>query len=235
MGLYTKTILHEFAHGFGIYDMYDTKNMSYVPTDGFNMQSTDRGGHDPYDVMAIGYADPYVFASNDTSLPNEITIQIKDFQSSGDLILLTPNWDNDKQIFDEYLLLELYTPTGLNLYDANSNTNANCVGIRLWHVNTTINSFTKRHTYTNTSDTTNDLVHFIRDDKEHTLRENTFLKEEYIFQKGESFNIEDYSLQFTNGNKLDNGLSLGWSFMVLDIVTDEYGNATATIKLTKTL
>jgi hypothetical protein len=148
---------------------------------------------------------------------------------------LTPNWDNDKQIFDEYLLLELYTPTGLNLYDANSNTNANCVGIRLWHVNTTINSSTKRHTYTNTSDTTNDLVHFIRDDKEHTLRENTFLKEEYLFQKGESFNIEDYSLQFTNGNKLDNGLSLGWSFMVLDIVTDEYGNATATIKLTKTL
>ena len=235
MGLYTKTIIHEFAHGLGIYDLYDTKNMSYFPTDEFNMQSTDRGGHDPYDVMAIGYADPYVFASNDTSLPNEITIQIKDFQSSGDLILLTPNWDNDKQIFDEYLLLELYTPTGLNLYDANSNTNANCVGIRLWHVNTIINSSTKRHTYTNTSDTTNDLVHFIRDDKEHTLREKTVLKEEYLFQKGESFNIEDYSLQFTNGNKLDNGLSLGWSFIVLDIVTDEYGNATATIKLTKTL
>lgn len=89
-GIDSKTIIHEFAHAIGVADMYDTA-MKSEPTGGFNMQSGDIGAHDPYNVMAMGWANPYVFDSSDTSLENEIEITINDFQSGGEVIILTPH------------------------------------------------------------------------------------------------------------------------------------------------
>lgn len=234
-GLIAKTVIHEFAHGMGILDMYDT-SMKTVPTGAFNMQSSNTGGHDPYNVIALGWASPYVFDSSDELLEDEFEFTIKDFQSSGDVILLTPHWDEEKQIFDEYILLELFTATGLNEYDANAGKIPGLVGIRLWHVNATIDSATNDHYNTNNSQDGNyDLVHFIRDDTSVEYRSLTALdKQEYLFDEGESFDMETYKSQFYNGDgKLDNGELLGWSFEVTSITPDTYGNASATIKLIK--
>ena len=132
----TETFIHEFGHGFGIVDYYDYNNW-YGPAGDATMQDHNVCGHDPYSVMAIGWADPYI--------PTEsMTLTIGAFQSTHDMILLTPEWNSIDSVFDEYVLLELYTSSGLNEYHdveglwLNDNFynwhHTDEVGIRLWHV-----------------------------------------------------------------------------------------------------
>ena len=126
------TFIHEMGHVFGLDDYYDYSNQS-SPVAGFSMQDNNVGGHDPFSTMAFGWSDPYIPTSS-------CEITINDFQSSHDLILLSPNWNSYNSPFDEYLLLELYTPTGLNKfdcvhqYDGKYPLGPDSVGIRLWHV-----------------------------------------------------------------------------------------------------
>ncbi len=127
----THTFIHEMGHVFGLDDYYDY-SYQYNPAGGFSMQDYNVGSHDPYSVLALGWANPYI--------PTEsCELTINTFQESKDLILLTPSWNSDNSPFDEYLLLELYSPTGLNEFDStykyyNSIQVPSTVGIRLWHV-----------------------------------------------------------------------------------------------------
>lgn len=128
----THTYIHEMGHVFGLEDYYDYGG-NYSPAGAFSMQDYNVGGHDPYSLLAMGWADPYVVSDS-------VTLEISDFQSSHDLILLTPDWNDSNSAFDEYLLLELYTPSGLNEADCKDQYLGNypkgpkSVGIRLWHV-----------------------------------------------------------------------------------------------------
>ena len=134
-------------------------------------------------------------------------------------------------------MLELFTATGLNQYDANESKIPNLVGIRLWHINASVDSSTNRHYNTNNSLESNyDLVHFIRNDVECEYRSLSALdRQDYLFDEGDTFDMETFKSQFYNEDgKLDNGTSLGWSFEITNITTDASGNATATIKLVKT-
>ncbi len=127
------TYIHEMGHVFGLDDYYDYGSNNYSPAGGFSMQDYNVGGHDPYSVMALGWADPYIPTQS-------CDITISAFQKTHDLILLTPSWNSYDSPFDEYLLLELYTPTGLNAldstyrYDSSYPQGPNVAGIRLWHV-----------------------------------------------------------------------------------------------------
>lgn len=125
------TFIHEMGHVLGLEDYYDYGNNRYNPAGGFSMQDFNMGGHDPYSVMAYGWADPII--------PTEsTTISIKPFQETHEMILLTPEWNDYNSPFDEYLLLELYTPTGLNEFDSTHSYQGSRgptnTGIRLWHV-----------------------------------------------------------------------------------------------------
>ncbi len=124
---------HEMGHMLGLDDYYDYGPKGYSLAGGFSMQDLVSGGHDPFSVAAYGWTRPYI--------PEETcTLCINDFQSSKDIILLSPNWNDDSSPFDEYLLLELFSPTGLNEMDCKyqySDYDAqgpNEIGIRLWHV-----------------------------------------------------------------------------------------------------
>lgn len=135
------TIIHEFGHVLGLNDYYDYTSQ-YTPAGGFTMQDNNVGGHDPYSVMALGWADPYI--------PTEsCTITIGDFQSTHDLILLTPEWNEYDSPFDEYLLVELYTPTSLNerdttlAYRQSYPQGANATGLRVWHVDARLTTCTE--------------------------------------------------------------------------------------------
>lgn len=122
--------IHEMGHVLGLDDYYDYSDSGLTASGGFSMQDFNIGGHDPYSVMAYGWADPYIPTESNV-------ITINDFQSSHDLILLA-NHEVDSP-FDEYLLLELFTPTGLNELDCNYSYSGyqigpKTTGIRLWHV-----------------------------------------------------------------------------------------------------
>ena len=126
------TFIHEMGHVFGLDDYYDYGSSQAKHAGGFSMQDYNVGGHDPFSVMAFGWADPYIPTDS-----CEITISA--FQKNHDLILLTPEWNEFDSPWDEYFLLELYTPTGLNELDAtysydDTPTGPSVPGIRLWHV-----------------------------------------------------------------------------------------------------
>ena len=126
------TFIHEFGHCMGLDDYYDYGKNRYSPAAGFSMQDHNVGGHDPYSVMAYGWADPYI--------PTEsCSLEIGAFQTTKEVILLTPEWNEYDSPFDEYLLLELFTPTGLNELDCNDSyggygAGPSEVGLRVWHV-----------------------------------------------------------------------------------------------------
>jgi len=130
----THTFIHEMGHVFGANDYYDYSG-SYCPSGGFSMQDNNVGSHDPFTALACGWVDPYIPKQS-------CEITIRPFQNQGhDLILLTPFWDSMNSPFDEYMLLELYTPTGLNEFDCNHTYKSGQypkgpkdVGVRLWHV-----------------------------------------------------------------------------------------------------
>ena len=132
------TFIHEMGHVFGLEDYYDYAK-STCPAGAFSMQDHNIGGHDAFSVMSLGWADPYIPTST-------CDIQINDFQSSKDIILLTPSWNEYDSPFDEYLLLELYSPTGLNELDSTYSYDGEArgpsvAGIRLWHVDARLYSF----------------------------------------------------------------------------------------------
>lgn len=136
------TFIHEMGHVFGLDDYYDYGSSGYKHAGGFSMQDYNIGGHDPFSVMAYGWADPYIPT-------NSCEITISAFQKNHDLILLTPEWNGNDSPWDEYLLLELYTPTGLNQLDssysyASRPKGPTQVGIRLWHVDARLAYFTSQ-------------------------------------------------------------------------------------------
>ena len=136
--LSTTTFIHEMGHMLGAQDYYDY-SATYSPAGDFTMQDTEAiGSHDAFSVMAYGWADPYIPTDS-------CVIEIGAFQSTKELILLTPHWNKQDSAFDEYLLLELYTPTGLNKFnsehDSYGSTLPTEAGIRLWHVDARLSAF----------------------------------------------------------------------------------------------
>ena len=133
VSLDTHRYIHEVGHMFGLQDYYDYSLYKYKPAGGFSMQDYNVGGHDPFSTMALGWTDPYI--------PTEsMDIELKNFQTSNEVILLTNHINEDNSPFDEYFLLEFFSPTGLNELDAKNAylgeypTAPSASGIRLWHV-----------------------------------------------------------------------------------------------------
>ena len=127
------TYIHEMGHMFGLEDYYDYSNYGYSPAGGFSMQDYNVGGHDPYSSFALGWGKAYVPTQT-------ITIKVKPFATTGEMIVLSPAWNSLNSPFDEYLILEYYTPNGLNQFDTQYQYSSyypkgtTQSGIRLWHV-----------------------------------------------------------------------------------------------------
>lgn len=133
----THVYIHEMGHMFGLVDYYDY-SYQYSPAGGFSMQDYNVASHDPFSAMALGWVEPYIPTKS-------CTITINTFQSSRDVILLANTWNDINSPFDEYILVEFYSPDGLNQFDHENQYFANnknkrrptgpdeC-GIRVWHV-----------------------------------------------------------------------------------------------------
>lgn len=132
----THTYIHEMGHVFGLDDYYDyAASSSYTnsPAGGFSMQDCNVGDHDPLSKMMLGWTNVYA--------PTEsCTINIHNFEESGDVIVLSSDFTGSP--FDEYLIIELYTPNGLNEFDTKYRWGGNYsgypkginkFGIRIWH------------------------------------------------------------------------------------------------------
>ena len=232
----THCLIHEMGHVFGLQDYYDYSGYEFTPAGGFSMQDFNVGGHDPYSVMAYGWADPYI--------PNEsMIISIGDFQSTHDVILLASHSTNSP--FDEYLLLEYYTPTFLNEMDSehayryNYPQGPNQGGIRLWHVDarlfsnypseSNLTTNPKKGRVSHAMSITYDgdyasqmgrayynynILQLIRNSMYSTYTPKENLRTSDLFYEGSSFDMNIYPNQFVNKTKMNDNSDLGWSFKV---------------------
>ena len=246
-----RIIIHEVGHMFGNVDLYENSRANedkYSPAGGFVMQDNNYGGHDPYQVNRIGWSKPQIYSSSDYAFGDKITIHLSDFQSSGQNIILTNTWNQANSLYDEYLIIELFAPTGLNEFDSKvTYFNIPQTGIRLWHVNSLLTDYSDNGNYTSklTSghlydiassnyDVENkyDLVHLIRNNPEEGYDTTSgILDKNVLFAEGDSFDMETYKSQFINGDKLDNGDKLGWKFVVEEIYLTKEGSYGAVITL----
>ena len=249
----SRVIIHEIGHMFGNKDLYEKRSSEerYYPAGSFVMQSQNYGGHDPHHVNLIGWSKPDIYASSDYELGDKITVKLSDFQSTGQNIILTNKWNAANSLFDEYLIIELFAPTGLNEYDSKiMYLNTMPIGIRLWHANSLMvdyfndmeysNEILKDHLYdfgTSNHDVEKeyDTLHLIRNNPLEEYNTSSMLPSKNIlFEAGDSFDMETYKSQFINGSKLDNGDKLGWSFVVDAIYMTEDGTYDAIITLERT-
>lgn len=248
-----KTIIHETGHMFGMEDLYEDNHAltKYYPAGRFSMQSSNYGTHDPYQNNLVGWSKPQIYSASDYEVGDKITIKIDDFATSGNNIILTREHNEDNSLFDEYMILELLAPTGLNYYEANNSTTVGFkdAGIRLWHINSILEDMSasgKETTtiandkwvnlkYSNNDQSSKyDLAHWIRNNKEEPFDTVSTVKNSYgLFKEGDKFDMESYSSQFVNPGKLDNKEKLGWEFAIDTIyqsVDDDFG---AVITLTR--
>lgn len=127
----THTYIHEMGHLFGLEDYYDYAEDGYLPAGGYSMQDMNVGSHDPFSRFSLGWAKALVPTKSST-------FDVKPVESSGEIVILSNSFSGSP--FDEYIILELYTPTILNVRDSTYRygdkypMGPKASGVRIWHV-----------------------------------------------------------------------------------------------------
>ena len=152
------TFIHETGHLLGLDDLYTSDGRR--PTGSSNMMDQNVGDFDPYSKMALGWITPYVvYGSSEILLPyntyndhSMIVIPSNYEKISAQIEKLTPeqkeNYVYEFNPFSEYILIDLYSPLGVNYKDTYGNEDGDrvhlreaCVadtGVRIYHVDSRI-------------------------------------------------------------------------------------------------
>lgn len=140
------TIIHETGHMLGLDDYYNNTYINKVresPTGGIDMMDYNVIDHMGYSKYFLNWITPTVI--NDAYVSSHGTeITINSLVDQQDCYIL-PVYKNNVEVnngtpFDEYLVLETYTPTSLNQADSkhiyeNGAIAPNSTGLRVYHVN----------------------------------------------------------------------------------------------------
>lgn len=119
------TFIHETGHLMGLDDYYSydsgTDNNTDSPMGGTCMMDYNIGDHDAYSKYVLDWIDPIVI-TKDWLAENGNTLTLRSFGEYGEAAIL-PLYSDDamnynETPFDEYLILEYYTPDLLNQQDA---------------------------------------------------------------------------------------------------------------------
>ena len=125
------TFIHETGHLMGSNDYYNyNNNSSRSPLGGIDMMDYNIGSHNVWTKMAYGWLDPIYVDGN-------AKVTLKSAQSQGDAIVIRDGWNGTA--FDEMMVIELSTPTGLNELDARTPYKSRPLvydipGIKMYHV-----------------------------------------------------------------------------------------------------
>jgi M6 family metalloprotease-like protein len=128
------TFVHETGHLLGLNDYYSSYG-PFNPTGGLTMMDHNILDFDAYSKMCLGWTYPYVAT-------DECALALRPFATSGDCLLISNHWNGSPM--DEYLLVEYYTPEGLNAQDSaapykgNEEQGFTKPGILIYHVDARI-------------------------------------------------------------------------------------------------
>ena len=133
--LNASTYIHETGHLLGLDDYYDyyENTGSDEGLGNADMMDSTVGDHNAYSKLILGWVTPTVITSTQT-------VSINPFESSGEFLMILLDYDGT--YFSEYLIIDLYSATGLNkmhadiegsfLYDGAR------FGARIYHVSSSI-------------------------------------------------------------------------------------------------
>ncbi len=173
-----ETFIHETGHLLGLDDYYDTdpQKGSNEGVGGADMMDFNIGDHDVYSKIMLGWLDATVVNSTQT-----ITIQASAAAASQTPSVLLIPLDFDNSYFSEYLLIDLYSATGLNelhagLQDTYLYGGKDC-GVRIYHVSSSIENHYSANDYysftdCNNSVTANALIKLIEADGDKNFETN---------------------------------------------------------------
>ena len=150
------TFIHETGHMMGLDDYYSydyspSENCYDTPLGGIDMMDFNIGDHNAFSKYLLGWRKPTLITKEYLEA-NDYTLTLSSMEQAGNSFLIptckdgVENYNNTP--FDEYLLLEYNTPTGLNYQDslgmgyAGRNPTYTQPGIALYHVNATIGKIT---------------------------------------------------------------------------------------------
>lgn len=131
------TYIHETGHMLGLDDYYDydTTSGSNLGIGGADMMDATVGDHNPYSKILLDWITP-------TKVTESKTFTINPAESSGDCLMIL--LDGDGTYFSEYLLIDLYTNTGLNAMHAGIENSYLYYGVeygvRVYHISSSINN-----------------------------------------------------------------------------------------------
>ncbi|MCH5180625.1 MAG: hypothetical protein J1F32_05390 [Erysipelotrichales bacterium] len=129
------TYIHEAGHLFGLSDYYSRDDsQTFRPLGGMDMMDYNLGDNNVFSKMLLKWTRPYVVTGS-----SEITINAS--YINGECILV-PAGEWNGSAMDEYLLIELYSPHGLNKIDSKLKYNDGVdefslmskAGIKMYHV-----------------------------------------------------------------------------------------------------
>lgn len=188
----TLTFIHETGHLMGLDDYYDYDifNNTQMGLGGADMMDENVGDHCSISKIILGWIDPIV-----VDVTKSGTYTINSFTKTGDVLLIPKSTYNG--IFDEYYLVELYDPSGLN----DTSNFLKKVGVRILHVDARLGyegMSGMYFTYFNcdNSDTDNPFVDTV---VEHKGIFETTVKDDDLFYKDEVFN----KIKWYDGSSLD--------------------------------
>lgn len=138
------TYIHETGHMLGLEDYYDYDEYSTIsPAGCLDMMDYNIGDHNAYSKYMLGWIEPKVF---DFSEEGGV-YSLEPFESSGDAFIIPCSNKVNSSALEEYLIVEFYTPTGLNELDATYQYSSKHPkmftkpGIKIYHVDARLGKF----------------------------------------------------------------------------------------------
>ncbi len=134
--LSARTYIHETGHLFGLYDYYDYDYDTIVGYHhtmfGCSMMDSNLGDLDAASKILLGWIDPIVVTETEA-------VTITPTALSGEAIVIAKESRINNTIFSEYIILEFWTSDGLNKVDSASTFGTDNYGIRVLHLDASIN------------------------------------------------------------------------------------------------
>lgn len=140
------TLIHETGHALGAEDYYTESSKDTEAAGGFIMMSNNVADHDPWTKLLYGWTNPQM-------VYKPTTITVNKFEADGDSIVVPIRYTDSETgarhtVADEYLVIDYYTPDGLNEFDHNHQytgahypTGSGKSGVAIWHIDARLATF----------------------------------------------------------------------------------------------